>query len=841
MTTLSSALDCRHDHTTPVATSQHTQTISVDSISTVDAPTLVSPTTPPLRAISPSHLAAPLPIPPPHLQPSSNGLHPTSNSVHGSSTGTGPSKKAKTTAAKGKAKSTINQGSRFPAKTNRGERQCTNCGEIDTPQWRGTLCNACALWKRSRGTDRPLPLLFPRRRTPTPSPSPSPSPSLSPSPPLLGLQGDGAVSTAPDGKREDGREEDGIEGLLALGSGAGAGSAVRRRMQQGGENRGYWQKKTGLAQRQLYPAAGRADLRPHKELQSPAIQGEPRAQLASKGMLDHVRGRMMGGTEVMDYDRSHRATSLQPRSRSRSRPRPPSISSTPQLAIRLPPAGSSLSQQAGAHTHTHTHAHVHAQPPLTARKEGVHSTPVSPTNRNHFPLTTVSPPGPRKAHQFPGPSNQSSSSTVVAESQVTDHGRPEEVGEMSHQGALSTRIATIMAQTQTREARHLPLNHIQTQQRHQGRSTISVSSPSTTRDTTAVNEDMSRGAGTGMDLDTDLGTNIGMGMSMGNSGSADRQSEWGKTPTSLDPGQAILTGRGCGPRWGVTEKSIWRGPNQNQNQEEIGGDSGGNKEKRSPYLPYSLDKRPRYSYRSSLGHQHQKQISESRLEILLASQRGTGTGTGTGYESRSEYGISLAANFESNSQRHLPGEGEITSIPPVGYSYPPTTVQARKGGETERAETDAETETRLDKRDAEGDKVHFMRSAEWLFDILESAAEALRPTEVEVEVGIQDHDHHEVGQSHVTRGEGGGASAHDQSAEHGQDLQMSGEAGQNNLKDDVEAAGGGVTLKERDSDDGKQESEEQVSTGSDALPIECQVVTGGEDIQDQSGEDEIMD
>jgi hypothetical protein len=55
---------------------------------------------------------------------------------------------------------------RFPARTERGEKQCTNCGETDTPQWRGTLCNTCALWKRSRGVDRPLPLLFPVRKRP---------------------------------------------------------------------------------------------------------------------------------------------------------------------------------------------------------------------------------------------------------------------------------------------------------------------------------------------------------------------------------------------------------------------------------------------------------------------------------------------------------------------------------------------------------------------------------------------------------------------------------------------------------------------------------------------------
>ena len=49
----------------------------------------------------------------------------------------------------------------FAARTDNGEKRCTNCGETDTPQWRGTLCNACALWRRSRGTDRPMPLVFP--------------------------------------------------------------------------------------------------------------------------------------------------------------------------------------------------------------------------------------------------------------------------------------------------------------------------------------------------------------------------------------------------------------------------------------------------------------------------------------------------------------------------------------------------------------------------------------------------------------------------------------------------------------------------------------------------------
>ncbi|GFZ43596.1 hypothetical protein JCM24511_01316 [Saitozyma sp. JCM 24511] len=31
---------------------------------------------------------------------------------------------------------------RFAPRTSDGSRQCTNCGELDTPQWRGTLCNA---------------------------------------------------------------------------------------------------------------------------------------------------------------------------------------------------------------------------------------------------------------------------------------------------------------------------------------------------------------------------------------------------------------------------------------------------------------------------------------------------------------------------------------------------------------------------------------------------------------------------------------------------------------------------------------------------------------------------
>ncbi|WVQ85661.1 hypothetical protein IAT38_007827 [Cryptococcus sp. DSM 104549] len=112
----------------------------------------VSLSSPPLRAITPTS------VPPVHRP---NGSLPTAPASPAAvATAPTPSKRAKPSP---------NQGTRFPARTAHGDRQCTNCGEVDTPQWRGTLCNACALWKRSRGTDRPLPLLFPvRRRSPTP-------------------------------------------------------------------------------------------------------------------------------------------------------------------------------------------------------------------------------------------------------------------------------------------------------------------------------------------------------------------------------------------------------------------------------------------------------------------------------------------------------------------------------------------------------------------------------------------------------------------------------------------------------------------------------------------------
>ena len=84
---------------------------------------------------------------------------------------------------------------RFPPRTDDGEKQCTNCGETDTPQWRGTLCNACALWRRSRGTDRPLPLLFPVRKRPR-------SPSLEPEPEYDPDQGNAEDEEGVEGMRE---------------------------------------------------------------------------------------------------------------------------------------------------------------------------------------------------------------------------------------------------------------------------------------------------------------------------------------------------------------------------------------------------------------------------------------------------------------------------------------------------------------------------------------------------------------------------------------------------------------------------------------------------------------
>ncbi|OCF73891.1 hypothetical protein I204_05736 [Kwoniella mangroviensis CBS 8886] len=121
------------------------------------SPILVSPTSPPLVALSPFHSDT-QPVPVPGKSQKSNKSKNKTNT-----------KSRKSHSRKSSSSSTINSGTRFPPYNTGGERQCTNCSEVDTPQWRGTLCNACALWKRSRGTDRPLPLLFPvKRRSPTP-------------------------------------------------------------------------------------------------------------------------------------------------------------------------------------------------------------------------------------------------------------------------------------------------------------------------------------------------------------------------------------------------------------------------------------------------------------------------------------------------------------------------------------------------------------------------------------------------------------------------------------------------------------------------------------------------
>ncbi|WRT64226.1 uncharacterized protein IL334_001155 [Kwoniella shivajii] len=127
---------------------------------------LVSPISPPLIALAASPVVHPQLRIQPHGQPQTPPSESRTTSTSNSHATPKKAKKPKT-----KKTSIVNQGSRFPAYTPNGERQCTNCSEIDTPQWRGTLCNACALWKRSRGTDRPLPLLFPvRRKSPSPEP-----------------------------------------------------------------------------------------------------------------------------------------------------------------------------------------------------------------------------------------------------------------------------------------------------------------------------------------------------------------------------------------------------------------------------------------------------------------------------------------------------------------------------------------------------------------------------------------------------------------------------------------------------------------------------------------------
>ncbi|WWC66333.1 uncharacterized protein I206_100234 [Kwoniella pini CBS 10737] len=139
-----------------------------------DSTILISPNSPPLVEISPSETNFPPPSlpPPPCLQIPKNQnnekkQYKNKNEISNSNS------KVKLKSGNGKMKKKIiNEGNKFPLYNLKGEKQCTNCSEIDTPQWRGSLCNACALWKRSRGTDRPLPLTFPCKRK-------SLSPSLS--------------------------------------------------------------------------------------------------------------------------------------------------------------------------------------------------------------------------------------------------------------------------------------------------------------------------------------------------------------------------------------------------------------------------------------------------------------------------------------------------------------------------------------------------------------------------------------------------------------------------------------------------------------------------------------
>ncbi|WWC99768.1 hypothetical protein V866_006673 [Kwoniella sp. B9012] len=147
--------------TTTINNNTNTHHIPNQSISSQtdrsSSPILVSPTSPPLVALSPSHShTQPVPVPGKSQKSNKNKNRPST-------------KPRKSHSRKSSSSSTVNSGTRFPPYSTGGERQCTNCSEVDTPQWRGTLCNACALWKRSRGTDRPLPLLFPvKRRSPTP-------------------------------------------------------------------------------------------------------------------------------------------------------------------------------------------------------------------------------------------------------------------------------------------------------------------------------------------------------------------------------------------------------------------------------------------------------------------------------------------------------------------------------------------------------------------------------------------------------------------------------------------------------------------------------------------------
>ncbi|WVQ97381.1 hypothetical protein IAU59_004493 [Kwoniella sp. CBS 9459] len=730
----------RNKHSPPVPATQHTQSVSFDSTSTNDAPILVSPTTPPLRAISPSQLAAPLA---PHSRHSDH--------VHQLPASTQPQTQNKTKKPKTaprKSKATVNQGSRFPSKTTHGERQCTNCGEVDTPQWRGTLCNACALWKRSRGTDRPLPLLFPRRRTPTPTPALSPSPnpdpssrlSLSPSPPLLDQTSMTTVGNGlgdGQGHRTVGeeREEEGIEGLLALGGGAGAGFGAgtrnsttaqpigpqdQRHLGQPGKRTGYWQRKKTECTPTSTPEQIHQGCRPTRSgvggnsyaPQRPLVNGDdwipsqfaPSGGGAAAADRDLVRGRII---DRLDVGRGHRATSLQPRSRSR----PPSIDTMPQLSIRLPLAGTSFQK---------TH---HSQTPITERKEGVHSTPVSPINRHphNFPQSQDMSPalaprvhGLHSSHDTPmaisaQAHTRSSVSPIEAEA--------EEAGlsankQMNQQVALSNTIAALMAETREREARRSSPGMVQAQtpNQHYRRNTISIGSPSTA--TVAESEYMTTRLI--QDPSASMGTDIQMEeKDMSDDGASQSQQQVDPLSIFHDLTQGSISTSGRTNQIGMPTLET---AGARKGRAGLAG-AEEKREKRSPYLPYSLDKRPRY--KSSLSHHdhhdHQTRTSDLRLEALIASQRGTNQ-----HPINETTDLSYGRSGVSFPQC----PGAVAVVNGATNTDHGCVLNNHGGGGSEGPGADAQRGGEEGGR--EKDKDRFMRSAGWLFDILDSAAQALR-------------------------------------------------------------------------------------------------------------------
>ena len=56
-------------------------------------------------------------------------------------------------------------------------KTCCNCGTTETPMWRGEHCNACAIWKRKHGDERPLEEEA-RRRAAMPPARPKPTPHV---------------------------------------------------------------------------------------------------------------------------------------------------------------------------------------------------------------------------------------------------------------------------------------------------------------------------------------------------------------------------------------------------------------------------------------------------------------------------------------------------------------------------------------------------------------------------------------------------------------------------------------------------------------------------------------